>query len=369
MITKIKLENFKSIQSQVINLRNLNVLIGHNGAGKSNFISFFNFLEKLSDQSLSEYIFEKGGIENFLFGGYERSKYIEAAVELTEETNAYNTYYFKVISNGEDYKFQREQVSFRKSNVYSFQIGMGDREASLKKVKNEGQYPAKNYAEYIYKFIQNLKAYHFHDTSDNSKSKMPQDIDDVYYLHKEGENIAPFLNFLKEEHPANYSHIVDAVRMVYPLFHDFVLQESPTARGKMILRWIEKGSDYIYSAKQISDGTLRFICLATLLLQPHDLKYAPKTILLDEPELGLHPFAIHVLAELIKKCAMNKQVILATQSVSLINYFEPEDLLIAERTKEGATVFHRKDSESLKDWLQDYSLGQLWESNLLGGRP
>ncbi len=191
----------------------------------------------------------------------------------------------------------------------------------------------------------------------------------MYHFKAEGENLAPFLLLLKEQDFGTYHKIVETVRLVYPSFHDFALEESPRAKGKVVLRWKETSSDQVYTSKQISDGTLRFICLATLLLQPKDSRYVPQTIILDEPELGLHPFAVHVLAELIQKAAMEKQLLIATQSVSLINYFTPKDLIITEKTPDGATEFKRLKDEDFSNWLEDYSLGQLWESNFFGGRP
>jgi predicted ATPase len=91
-------------------------------------------------------------------------------------------------------------------------------------------------------------------------------------------------------------------------------------------------------------------------------------VLIDEPELGLHPYAINLLAEMIKQVAETKQIIVSTQSVELLNAFEPEDIIVVER-EQGATVLKRLDSEELGDWLEDYTLGELWKRNILGGRP
>ena len=126
----------------------------------------------------------------------------------------------------------------------------------------------------------------------------------------------------------------------------------------------ERDSDAYFNAHSMSDGTLRFVCLATLLLQPT----LPETILLDEPELGLHPYAIRVLAELLQSASATTQVIVSTQSVSLVNQFSPEDLLVVER-EAGNTVFKRPKSEDIQNWADDYGLGDLWEKNVIGGRP
>ena len=349
----------------------MNVLIGPNGAGKSNFVSLFKFLERLGEHRLEEYIVKSGGIENFLFKGYGVSDSIKIDVEFIQYGSGgheFEVYYgLKIISDGEKYQIANEAYGRNKRNATEFKNG-GTESHNLPHAIGTGQ-PVQDFSDEKAYTIDTLRIYHFHDTSENAQLKLPQPIEDVYHFKPEGENLAPFLFFLKEKDFSTYFRIVETVRLVFPLFHDFALEESPHAKGKVMLRWKEKGSDNIYTAKQISDGTLRFICLATLLLQPADSKHVPHTIILDEPELGLHPFAISILAELVQKAAMEKQVILATQSVSLINHFTPKDLLITDRNRDGATEFKRLQDEDFQKWLEDYSLGQLWESNFFGGRP
>ena len=133
-----------------------------------------------------------------------------------------------------------------------------------------------------------------------------------------------------------------------------------------LLKWQKKGCDDIFTASQLSDGTLRFICIATLLLQPEELM--PSTIIVDEPELGLHPFAITVLAEMVKSVSQKKQLILSTQSAELLNWFDPEDVIVVDNGSQGS-IFRRLTTEELGAWLEeDYSLGDLWNKNLFGGR-
>src|SRR3972149_8977518 len=365
MLKNIKIENFKSIKDQNIDLKNLNVLIGQNGAGKSNFISLFKFLERLVEQQLLDYIFNLGGINNFLFNGFENSEFIKIFLEFSPNPNASNVYNFNIKSSGEDYIFSEEYIGFWNKSYndpFKYDITGNRKEAELKTYKDRAG-NGQSIAKYVCDFLKDLKVFHFHDTSDNASLKVPQDIDDVYFFKNEAENIAPFLLNLKNTDSNTYNLILEVVRLVYPVFNDFELQESPTSKGKIVLRWTEKGSNNIFSVKQISDGTIRFICLATLLLQPEKSIYVPDTLILDEPELGLHPFAIHVLTELIKKAAIKRQIIIATQSVTLVNHFEPEDLLIAERNENGETVFKRKSNDSLKEWLEDYTIGELWENN------
>ena len=133
-----------------------------------------------------------------------------------------------------------------------------------------------------------------------------------------------------------------------------------------MLNWRSKGSDYELGPHQLSDGTLRFMALATLLLQPAEC--LPGMIAVDEPELGLHPFAIKILGSLLAEASDRTQVLTATQSAGLVDEMEPQDVIVAN-LEEGITTLAGLDQEQLSSWLQDYTLSQMWESNLFGGRP
>lgn len=371
MVERLNISNFKSIRNQTVELRRTNLLIGQNGAGKSNFISAFAFLEKLAARELADYIARRGGFGEFVHNGPDATNGFEVGVRISDEKGSQSAgeYYCKLRVEGVTYRIFRESFfSDSGANASSFVSGQ---ETDFYDTIDNTEAPGFLYPilSDLTAYLRTLRVYHFHDTSDNARVKLPQDIFNAHYLQSEAENLAPFLYNLQQNHPAAYADIVAAVQLVYPAFADFFLRESPFAKGKMELLWHERGNEAVLHARQLSDGTLRFICLATLLLQPPELPDAPRTLVLDEPELGLHPFALHVLAELLHKAAVHRQVIVATQSVGLLNYFIPEDLLIVERSPEGDTTFTRKNSEELREWLQDYSLGQLWEANLLGGRP
>ncbi len=367
MVEQLRISLFKSIRDQTVTLRNINLLIGQNGAGKSNFISVFTFFEKLVTEELGDYISNKGGFGEFINNGLENNYRFGLSIRLSddEELRPTGEYYCELHAEGSSYRFSEERFLSDSKN-YIDTVGKGQETRLLNWEKD---YPNLPLLKDLTAYLRTLRVYHFHDTSDNARVKLPQDIFNAHYLQSEAENLAPFLYNLQQNYPLAYTDIVAAVKLVYPLFADFFLRESPFAKGKMELLWRERGNEAVLHARQLSDGTLRFICLATLLLQPSELPDAPRTLVLDEPELGLHPFALHVLAELLHKAAVHRQVVVATQSVGLLNYFIPEDLLIVERNSEGETTFARKTSNELQDWLQDYTLGQLWETNLLGGRP
>jgi predicted ATPase len=191
-------------------------------------------------------------------------------------------------------------------------------------------------------------------------------VNDNSYLRADGSNLPAFLYLLKKKNPESYGLIRDTVRQVAPFFDDFLLKPDPLNEDTIRLAWKHRISDKYFGASALSDGTLRFIVLSTLLLQPHHS--LPSIILIDEPELGLHPYAIVLLASLVKQASIKAQVILSTQSPLLLDHFEPRDVLVAERFH-GATEIKRLKTARLKSWLEDYSLGQLWEKNELGGRP
>ena len=191
-------------------------------------------------------------------------------------------------------------------------------------------------------------------------------VNDNDFLRADGANLAAFLYYLKEKHSDSYSLIQRTVQRVAPFFDDFQLRPLKLQPDTIRLEWRHKNSDQYFDASSLSDGTLRFITLATLFLQP--VEHRPSAILVDEPELGLHPYAIEMVASLIRQASIDTQVIVSTQSSLLLDHFEPDDVLVANRVN-GGTQVARLDSKHLGRWLTDYSLGQLWEKNELGGRP
>jgi predicted ATPase len=210
------------------------------------------------------------------------------------------------------------------------------------------------------------RIYQFHDTSPSSRIKSEHNISNCDVFINDARNLAAFLYRLKQHFPKEYADILNAIQLAAPFFRDFVLDPMQDNNELIVLRWQQKDCEDIFNASQLSDGTLRFICLVTLLLQPAELQ--PATIIIDEPELGLHPFAITIFAELVKKAALNKQLILSTQSVELLNNFEAEDIVIVDRDENGSE-FKRLDLDKLAEWLEDdYTLGELWNKNILGGR-
>jgi predicted ATPase len=218
-------------------------------------------------------------------------------------------------------------------------------------------------ARVIRHLLRQCVVYQFHNTSETARIRQRWDEKDNRFLKEDAANIAPFLFRLRESVPLAYRRIVETVRQVMPFFADFVLE--PT-NGRILLQWQEQQTDVVFGAHQASDGTLRTIALIALLLQPTE--DIPAVLILDEPELGLHPFAINIVAGLVKSVSAHRQVLLATQSMTFIDHFEAEDIIAVNR-KGRESEFVRPDPERLREWLDEYSLADLWEKNILGGRP
>jgi predicted ATPase len=263
--------------------------------------------------------------------------------------------------------FNEETTRYFGSFAYRKPLGSGHPEANLKDRKDD---PGKSGAAhgvpyYVYDAVSSWVVYHFHDTSATAGIRRQGSINVNEFLRPTAENLAAFLYRVSQTNPDNYANIRDVVRLAAPFFDDFKLRPIPTNPELIQLEWLQKDSDYPFRASQLSDGTLRFICLATALLQPKP----PWTMLFDEPELGLHPYALTMLANLFQQAAQQyRQVIVSTQSAQLLNEFEPEDVVVVERTQ-GGSVFQRLDSMQLSGWLEDYTLGELWQKNVLRGRP
>jgi predicted ATPase len=357
-LARIEVEGFKSIRNIALDLRSLNVLIGANGAGKSNFVGLFRLLNQMIEGNFQTAIQQGGGADAFLHFGQKTTERIR--VRLDFPPNAYECVWVPTVNDA--FVFQEERCCFwnAQGEIHWRSLGRGHMESHLPTYGSGSP----NIPAYAYGALESWKVYHFHDTSDSARVKKLGDLNDNLYLRPDAGNLAAFLFTMRETHRPNYEAIRDAVRLVAPFFDDFVLRPLPQNPDKVRLEWRERGTDYPFLAHHLSDGTLRFVCLATLLLQPEP----PSTVLIDEPELGLHPYAINVLASMMRSASQFAQIVVSTQSVTLLDQFDPEDLLVVE-LREGATTIKRLEEGELSGWLEDYSLGELWEKNVLGGRP
>lgn len=361
MITQITIQGYKSIKELDIELAPVNILLGSNGVGKSNFISIFSLLRNIYNRNFQNYVETKGGADSLLHFGKKHTQriYLDICFGNIEFENNRNRFILTLEEAQDSLIIKSVDTAYLPISIWHekhFEENV--RESDFSSIRS-GQ------AYYVNDYLRDFEVYHFHDTGDKSPMKGKCNIDDNYKLRRDGSNIAAFLYFLKERHPKHFLRIEKTVQSIAPFFDKFVLEPSRLNDSIIQLEWREKGfPDTYFNAYHLSDGTLRFICLATLLMQPNP----PKTIIIDEPELGLHPVAINKLAALIRKVSDKTQVIVSTQSVNFIDNFEPEDIIVTDR-QDNSSVFRRLASEELASWLEEYTLGDIWGKNIIGAQP
>ncbi|MBF0506261.1 MAG: AAA family ATPase [Nitrospirae bacterium] len=364
LLDYITIKGFKSIASiEKLVLQPINVIIGPNGSGKSNFIGVFSFLHAIRESHLNQYVRASGGAEQLLHFGSKITNEIRILVSFRQEVNQYE---LTLKPTTDDGLFPAGEWAYYWDKKYTqpYHETLSARENGWEAGISDSK--LKGTADWVRTRLGRWRLYHVHDTSATSPMRKTAQLNDNAFLRPDGSNLPAFLYLLQEKHHTEYGLIRRTIQRVAPFFDDFQLSPDPLNEEAIRLAWKHKNSDQYFGAASLSDGTLRFIALATLFLQPENLR--PSVILVDEPELGLHPAAITMLASLVKQASVKTQVILSTQSPLLLDHFQPEDVLVADRV-EGSTQFTRLDSTKLTTWLEDYSLGQLWEKNELGGRP
>jgi predicted ATPase len=366
-LNKVSLEGYKSIrQCRDLTVGNLNVLIGANGAGKSNLISFFRLLNAAMRGELRFYVGQEGAAHSLLHNGPKVSPEITASLEFEDEAET-NLYAIRLIYGAPDNLIFASET-FRttpkagSATKFSELIAHGASESAVSQPGLRDNERVKLFA----RLIADIGTYHFHDTSLLAGVRGRRPVSDHHVLYANGENLPAVLRFLRDAHADVYGRILETILLVAPFFGDFILEPPSESPDLVMLNWRAKGTEYELGPHQLSDGTLRFIALATLLLQPHEC--LPGMIIIDEPELGLHPYAIKILASLLQDAANFTQIIVATQSASLVDQMEPEDVIVADMV-DGATQFERQSREKLKEWLDEYTFSELWEKNIIGGRP
>jgi len=358
-LSRIRIEGYRSIKQCDIKLGDINILIGGNGAGKSNFISALSLLQDIINKELKLSVAKKG-VSSLFYNGIKTTDKIAMEVYFGE-----NSYGFDLApTEANSVLFLDEYFGY-----YSPQ-GMGTH-SIVEKGHTESVWDkgVKNLINYYVQPVldkQNWRVYHFHDTTNTAKVKQECNVSNNLCLQNDAGNLASFLLRLRKNYPKRYNDIVETIQLIAPFFDDFVLIPNEENKELIVLKWKQKGCDDVFNASQFSDGTLRFICLMTLLLQPAELQ--PASIIIDEPELGLHPSAIVLLSSIIQQVSHQKQIIISTQSVDLINEFSPDDIIVVENSDNGS-VFKKLDSQQLESWLDMYSLGELWLKNVIGGRP
>lgn len=351
MVDEITIKGYKSLNDLHLKLGGLNLLIGSNGSGKSNFLSMFELLNNAFEQRLANYVGMLGGVDKLLHQGRKVTEQIFARLVM-----GHNSYQLTLQEADGRLIVADEELGYYTNCV---SISQYTQEAGIK------GYNGLKRGDYIKTYLSDIRKFHFHDTGKRSPFASERHVlNDSYYLYAHGENLAVILYHINREQPVVYRRIIKVIQSVAPYFLDFYFNVSQA--DTLRLQWRDKYSEMVYGPNDLSDGTIRFIALATLFMQPQ----LPSVIIIDEPELGLHPVAIQKLAGLIKSAQQrHTQIIIATQSSDLISQFEPEDVITVTQN-EGITNMERLDGTSLKAWLNEYSIGDLWKQSIVkGGQP
>jgi predicted ATPase len=388
ILRRVTLKGFKSIKEMDLELRPLNVLIGENGAGKSNLVSFFKMLNEMMAGRLQQYIANSGRAHSLLHFGPKVTPEIDAQLEF-DVNNGVDTYSMRLTHvAGDTLVFAYEKLHFLQPGTSDHKavfLGSGYQETRIREDPMVGEYRgpptpgspwlqirmsedwkrAQQAGKVLHDLLNYCLVYHFHDTSPTSRIRQACYIRDNHMLLGDSGNLAPVLLRLQNYNNSAYQQIVGTIRLIAPFFDDFVLQPG-TGDKEILLDWRELESDLVFGPHQLSDGTLRAMCLITLLMQPED--QLPRLIVVDEPELGLHPYALNVVASLFKKASHHTQVLVSTQSTTFLDNFDPEDIIVVNR-KGKESEFSRLDPANLEAWLDEYTLGEVWEKNAIGGGP
>ncbi len=366
LLSHLSIQGFRSIKSAEIELRTLNVMIGANGAGKSNLIDFFRMLNYALSRGFQDpYQRERGPASGILHFGSKTTGVIRAELKFNSEKGV-NCYRFTLADTaGDRLTFTKEEVQFLPFEgaprpVVPLISHPSDNSGLCELwAENDPQ------ARHAKRFLERCRVYQFHDTSLTSHLRDYTPASQNRYLYADGGNLSAVLLGLRQEHAGCYLSICRTLKTVLPWFDDFLLEDE--GRKGVLLRWRMAGrGDYLFGPEHLSDGSLRIMALVTLLHLPEAM--LPDVIIVDEPELGLHPVAEQIIAGLFKHVSSKCQVILSTQSSTFIDHFSADDLIVVEH-ENGESSFKRQSTDELARWLERYSLGQIWSKNIVGGRP
>lgn len=379
MLHRVRVTGLWSLAECTLSLRPMNVVLGANGAGKSSLLNVFRLLRAIVGRGMATFIAERGGASSVLHYGPKVTRHatIELVFEGAEGTHGYAVTLAFVAPDR--LVFAEERVWFQRdgethSTEHRLGPGAHPESALADAILSSG--PAAPVAKAVKWHLDRVCHYHVHDTSMTAAMRQTCSVDDAAFLAPDGANLAAFLLAMRDANPAAYVQIRDVVRRVFPRFDDFVLEPQGPGGRSVILRWREVGRAYEFGPHQLSDGTLRFIAYAALLLQPGAPASAehpnfPLLVVVDEPELGFHPTALALVGEMLQ--VFPAQRIVATQSVDMVGHLvstadELDRLVLVDRV-DGGSLFRRADPVALRPWLDDYAPGQLWTHGILGAMP
>ena len=365
-IESVHIKGFRSLADvRLDRIPNPMVLLGTNGAGKSNVLRFFEMLKEMAHLRLGEFTLRQGGSDDQLFGGARLTQRIEATVFFRTTLGRSRVMFVlqhahpdQMTITGEQFRSLDPEDSENDAVYLFFDQPVGYESAF---VQESGSSTADMRLRKAAGLLADCAHYQFHDTSDCAPVKTRWDVEDNHRLLGHGGNLASVLLSLQKNEARRFDLICKQIALVVPDFNGF---QNVEHYGKTILRWRSKATGKTIGAHLTSDGSLRCFQLVTLLNLPDAL--LPRIVLLDEPELGLHPAAVALISQMVKSLAGRRQVIVATQSPHFVDAFGLKEVVVLE-LRDGRTEATKPDPSRFSRLLKDYSTGELWWKGVLGG--
>ena len=375
----LHVEGYRRLRSLTVDLRPLNVLIGANGVGKTSLLEVFSLLGAGAEGRLEPRLASLGGLNEVLTR--DRATHLGFDVRMTSAERAPLNYHLEIAPKGQSYQIVEEALTQHSDPLaptpfkhiqargldvrYSTPKHKGllrptwehsPLETALSQVPKMYEEP-----ERFRSRLASCGLYGLIDVSPRSPVRLPQAMRPVTIPGPSGDDLVSYLFFLRESEPARYDVLTDTLEAAFPDFER--LSFPPVAAGTLALTWTDVNFQSPMYMHQLSEGTLRFLWLAALLQSPS----LPAVMLIDEPEVSLHPYLLCLLVSLLREASLRTQLVIATHSDRLIRFLDPAEVLVCDST-EGETTVTWADTMDLERWLADYTLDELWMMNVIRGR-
>ena len=350
MLTNIELESFKNLKHVNIELNPLNILTGSHNIGKSNLLSLFDFLSRLVNKNLADYCKKKGGISRLSFKGKDQEDNIYTVLKIKEKEDIY-FYGFEILLNGDDYIFEDEYLGIKKSGISVTNIGTKGTEAGLRDQIKKPEGKVKE-ASLFYNLLSNTQCYHFTDTSSESPLRKAVSKSDALPYHPNGNNLSAYFYYLKENDRQAFTEVETTLKDTFLNIESFSFKLTGKNDNVQVF-WTDRDTGMKMPLKDLSEGALRLLAHALLLVIPSDKTYLPSIILIEEAACGMHKTAFRQLIRLLRKASEHIQIIATTQNQQFVSDLNPTEVIIAEKEENGLVKMRRKGGGDIERWQKE----------------
>jgi predicted ATPase len=384
---KLHIDGFRRLYEIDLKLKPLNVVIGANGSGKTSLLDVFLLLAASASGKLKETMSDLGGIganiTNLMAARGENERFVSFDLEMGVSGYKPIEYGLAIVPVGVGYRISGERLNQWRDNksepfthIHANDGFVRYFEPKTKKgfVRPNWDYDqAESALSQVPKMFQEPEEFrnrlasstHYHvlDVSSRAPIRLPQQMRDAQLPGHDGEDLVSCLYTLRETDPDRFETIEATLRAGFPDFER--LNFPPVAAGTLAMTWKDKTSKNPFFMHQLSEGTLRFLWLATLLQSPG----LTAVTMIDEPEVSLHPELLSLLADLLREASARTQLIVATHADRLIRFLKPSEVVTISMNDEGAAEATRADELDLEKWLQEYTFDEVWRMGRMGARP